>query len=46
MQGYTISNFHSDLAEYLKRYIEAQYHIQSEQLVIQRRALLDSKGRL
>lgn len=44
MQGYTLSNFHTDLADYLKRYIEAQYHIQSEHLVTQRRKLLDSEG--
>ncbi len=45
-KGYTISNFQNSLRTRLQQYIEAQYHLRDEGLVLQRRKLLESESTL
>ncbi len=42
--SYSLSNVSRELPETLARYLEAQYHIWDEHLVLQRRRLLDEPG--
>ena len=45
-KGYTISNFQESLRTRLQQYIEAQYHLRNEELVLQRRELLEQETTL
>lgn len=45
-KGYTISNFQASLKTRLQQYIEAQYHLRNEELVLQRRKLLEAETTL